>query len=137
MINNDGKIDHAEEAPVVGIHTEASPFELGYQPDSLPKISVPELSDDVQGLSAEALAQVPTLTEFADETGATSPPEEASDVSEASINEVESDSNIQDDVIQADTWGEVLQVRMGKLTQDIQQLNIRLDRIEQRNKTKV
>jgi hypothetical protein len=38
---------------------------------------------------------------------------------------------------QADTWGEQLQARMGKLTGDIDSLNARLDRLEERNKTKV
>ena len=48
-----------------GIKPEAAPFEPGYQPETLPKISVPDLADDAQGLTAEALAQIPTLTEEA------------------------------------------------------------------------
>jgi hypothetical protein len=40
-------------------------------------------------------------------------------------------------VPQADTWGEELHARMGKLTDDIHTLNIRLDRLEERNKAKV
>jgi outer membrane murein-binding lipoprotein Lpp len=43
----------------------------------------------------------------------------------------------QDQAAQADTWGEQLQARMGKLTDDIHTLNARLDRLEERNKTKV
>ena len=44
---------------------------------------------------------------------------------------------IQDTPAQADTWGEVLHARMGKLTDDIHTLNIRLDRLEEENKAKV
>ena len=47
-----------------GIHPEAPPFEPGYQPESLPQISVPDLPPDAEGLTAEALSQVPTLTEL-------------------------------------------------------------------------
>jgi len=48
------------------IQPEAAPFEHGYQPETLPKIQVPDLPEDAQGLTAEALAQVPTLTELVD-----------------------------------------------------------------------
>jgi hypothetical protein len=114
-----------------GIHTEPPPFEHGYQPESLPKISVPDLSPDAQGLTAEALAQVPTLTELVvDEplVEAVAPTPEA---------EPAVDTPIQDTPVEADTWTEVLHARMGKLTGDIQTLNTRLDRLEERNKTKV
>ena len=47
-----------------GIHPEAAPFEPGYQPGTLPQLSVPDLAEDAQGLSAEALANVPTLTDL-------------------------------------------------------------------------
>lgn len=108
-----------------GIHTEASPFELGYQPENLPKISVPDLADDAQGLTAEALEQIPTLTE------------------EAPVPQVEPviDEPVvapaQDIPVQADTWTEALHVRMGRLTDDIHTLNTRLDRLEDQNKAKV
>lgn len=108
-----------------GFHTEASPFELGYQPENLPKISVPDLADDAQGLTAEALEQIPTLTE------------------EAPVPQVEPviDEPVvapaQDIPVQADTWTEALHVRMGRLTDDIHTLNTRLDRLEDQNKAKV
>jgi hypothetical protein len=38
---------------------------------------------------------------------------------------------------QADQWNEELQARMGKLADDTQILNARLDRLEELNKTKV
>jgi hypothetical protein len=125
-----------------GIHPEAAPFEPGYQPDSLPKISVPDLPSDAQGLSAEALAQVPTLTDLVDDAPgkelvdedqpAPITPKAEPETAPTEPEPVE----IQDEPTQADTWTEELHVRMGKLTDDIHTLNARLDRLEERNKTK-
>jgi predicted secreted protein len=99
----------------------------------LPKISVPDLADDAVGLSAEALAQVPTLTEQVDDApGQELLPSEP--VLEAVPEPVA--PAIQAQPAQADTWGEVLHARMGKLNGDIQTLNVRLDRLEERNKSK-
>ena len=141
-----------EAAATEGIHTEASPFEPGYHPETLPKISVPDLAEDAQGMTAEALAQIPTLTEEAtnDDLVESAPeqPEvtevhEAEELAEPLAEHVEPLSEeaqvapIQDTPAQADTWGEVLHARMGKLTDDIHTLNTRLDRLEERNKTKV
>jgi hypothetical protein len=141
-----------EAAASEGIHTEASPFEPGYQPETLPKISVPDLADDAQGMTAEALAQIPTLTEEAPSKDLAETPVEQPEVTEVhaveepaapladsaepTSHEVEV-AAIQDTPAQADTWGEVLHARMGKLTDDIHTLNTRLDRLEERNKTKV
>jgi hypothetical protein len=141
-----------EAAASEGIHTEASPFEPGYQPETLPKISVPDLAEDAQGLTAEALAQIPTLTEEATTHDLVDAPVEQSEVTEehaaeepaepivAHVEETPEEAEvapIQDTPAQADTWGEVLHARMGKLTDDIHTLNTRLDRLEERNKTKV
>lgn len=141
-----------EDASVAhGIHTESSPFEPAYQPETLPKISVPDLADDAVGLSAEALAQVPTLTELVDAEPTQALPEAepaveaetAPDALDASADEPASapDSeplppSIQDQPAQADTWVEALHARMGKLNGDIHTLNARLDRLEERNKSK-
>jgi hypothetical protein len=122
---------HSDQVISEGIHPEAAPFEPGYQPETLPKISVPDLADDALGLSAEALAQVPTLTECVDEAP-TEAPVVLPDMGHAAPVEVE----IQEIPPQADTWHETLHVRMGKLTDDIHTLNIRLDRLEERNRTK-
>ena len=136
-----------------GIHPEAAPFEPGYQPGTLPQLSVPDLPEDAQGLTAEALAKVPTLTDLVqpepesaqaqDDAGAEvlapSEPDVVSavaDPAQAASSE-ESEAPAQADAAQADTWGEQLQVRMGKLTDDIHTLNARLDRLEERNKAKV
>jgi hypothetical protein len=143
---------HSDVAASEEIHPDAAPFEPGYQPETLPKISVPDLADDAQGLTAEALAQVPTLTEEAPgkglvdtvsdqtevtEVGAVEQAPEAPNVQpEPAIPEAVA-APIQDTPAQADTWGEELHARMGKLTGDIHTLNTRLDRLEERNKTKV
>jgi hypothetical protein len=127
-----------------GIHPEPAPFEPGYQPETLPKISVPDLADDAEGLSAEALANVPTLTELVEPEPESAPvvttvevpveqPETPDDLPERPE---EPEALAQDEPPQADTWGEHLQVRMGKLTGDIHSLNARLDRLEERNKAK-
>jgi len=143
---------HSDTQVSDGIHPEAAPFEPGYQPETLPHISVPDLAEDAQGLSAEALAKVPTLTELVeqdvavpdvlpeDATELAEPPEPASAVIEtanASPSPAEPEVEAQEQPTQADTWGGHLQVRMGKLTDDIHTLNARLDRLEERNKKKV
>jgi hypothetical protein len=132
-----------------GIHPEPPPFEAGFQPETLPKISVPDLPPDALGLSAEALANVPTLTELVEEA-----PEQATldgpepepagteslgpePVATASDATELAPEPIQDTPPQADTWVETLHVRMGKLSGDIDVLNARLDRLEELNKTKV
>jgi hypothetical protein len=132
-----------------GINPQAAPFEPGYQPETLPKISVPDLAEDAQGLTAEALAQIPTLTEEAPGKDLVDIPVAQPEVTEvhaveaAVAPQAETPSPevfaapIQDEPAQADTWGEVLHARMGKLTDDIHTLNTRLDRLEERNKLKV
>ena len=120
------------EAPETeGIQVEPAPFELGYQPESLPKISVPDLPMDAQGLTAEALSQVPTLTELVGDALVEEDGEGAfvDDLAETA-------PLIQDVPVQADTWVEELHVRMGKLTDEIHTLNARLDRLEEQNNTK-
>ncbi len=121
------------DAPVhEGIHVEPPPFEPGYQPESLPHISVPDLSPDAEGLTAEALSQVPTLTELVDEAPAEALP--IAPVFEVSAHPAPIEAT-QDAPVQADLWVEELHVRMGKLTDDIHTLNARLDRLDERNKT--
>ena len=142
---------HANGPEHEGIHTEPPPFEPGYQPESLPQISVPDLPPDAQGLTAEALSQVPTLTELVDEApgqalvgvapekavASVEVPTEAAPIAQAAevLDAPEPAQAIQDTPVQADTWVEELQVRMGKLTDDIHTLNARLDRLDERNKT--
>jgi hypothetical protein len=144
--------NHPDTQVSDGIHPEAAPFEPGYQPETLPHITVPDLAEDAQGLSAEALSKVPTLTELVEQDVAASevlpdevaevaqPPESAPVVVEdaqAAPSPAEPDVQTQEEPDQADTWGEHFQVRMGKLTDDIHTLHARLDRLEERNKKKV
>ncbi len=135
--------EHEKSSPVdapayEGIHTEPPPFEPGYQPESLPQISVPDLPPDAQGLTAEALLQVPTLTELVSTEPVAEPAPTAQVAVEPDTTElVQPIQAIQDTPAQADTWVEELHVRMGKLTDDIHTLNARLDRLDARNKTKV
>jgi hypothetical protein len=142
--HDDAPSSHDRAAISDGIHPETAPFEPGYQPETLPKISMPDLPPDAQGLTAEALAQVPTLTDWVEEAPTEPVPEvptEQADVAvtpeaPSAVPSPEPEVPAQDKPIEADTWGEELQVRMGKLTDDIHTLNARLDRLEERNKTK-
>lgn len=53
--------DHEDASVHVTDGTDG--FVPSYKPESLTKITVPDLPDDATGMSAEALAKVPTLTE--------------------------------------------------------------------------
>ena len=108
------------------IKLEASPFEPGFQPESIPKISVPDIPEDAVGLTAEALAQVPTLT---DQVGEAIHPEAIPEVNPEVPTEA---AVIQEAPVEADTRGEELHARMDKLTNEIHQLNARLDRLEEK-----
>ena len=118
---------HTDASAPEGIHADPAPFEPSFQPGSLPILSVPDLPDDAQGLSAEALAQVPTLTDLVhDEPG-----------QEILAEPAEPEAVTQETPVEADTWVEGLHVRMGKLTDEIHTLNARLDGLEEQNKAKV
>jgi len=141
------------EAPDSGaIQLESSPFEESFKPGALPQITVPDLPEDATGLSAEAMSNIPTLTDLVGDL-ASEPvvpnyvaPQVVSPAAteKAEPDEVFKDENseavsleTQDSPAQADQWRAVLQARMGKLTGDIHTLNSRLDRLEGLNKTKV
>ena len=106
-----------EDAPDT-FKLEPSPFEPGFQPETIPQISVPDIPEDAVGLTAEALAHVPTLTDQVEAESNPEVPIEAVAIQEAPV--------------QADTGGEQLHARMDKLTNDIHQLNARLDRLEEK-----
>lgn len=134
--DKDKPVEAAEALPQ-GIHLEAAPFEPGYQPGSLPEITVPDLAEDAVGVSAEVLAEasIPTLTEQV--VPVEVPPEAqevAADEPQTPEVEVQEEEIAQEPEPQADTWHEQMQVRMTKLSGDIQTLNDRLDRLEQRSK---
>jgi len=141
------------EAPDSGaIQLEPSPFEAGFQPGTLPQISVPDLPEDATGLSAEALSNIPTLTELVNDMPAelvvpkfkapqAVPPIATEKAEQTQVFKDESPESAgleaQDSPAQADLWSEELQTRMVKLTGDIHTLNARLDRLEELNKIKV
>ncbi len=142
MSQEQDKTSPSEVPESTVLRMEPPPFEQGYQPESLPKISVPDLPADAEGLSAEALSQVPTLTELVHEEGAEVNTEasisEGDAVEAPDSTETESaEESVQEAPVQADTWTEVMQARMGKLTDEIHTLNVRLDRLEAINKTEV
>ncbi len=132
--------DAAALAPEA-VDTQEPAFELAFQIDAIPKIMVPDLPADAESLSAEALAQVPTLTDWVDSAAPGQELLPESNDSSATPAGLASptpaaDVPIQDMASEADTWSEELQVRMGRLTGDIQTLNARLDRLEEQNHTK-
>ena len=127
--------DHAD-APV-SVTGEDTGFTPSFKPDNVPKLSVPDLPDDATGLSPEALAQVPTLTDQVD-----TPPELTHDDEASPDVPLQEDAeklalaqDTQEPEPEADTWVQQIQVRMDRLMDDIHTLNDRLDRLE--NKTKV
>jgi hypothetical protein len=133
---------HGEAPEPDDIQREPSPFEAGYTPESLPRLLVPDLPEDALGLSAEALAKVPTLTELVIDLPAEPFPImvqiEAEPIPVLAYADAEAAGlQAQDLPTQADLWNEELQARMGKLTDDIQILNARLDRLEELNNAKV
>ena len=136
MKPEDSKPLEEADIPPEGVHPEPPPFEPGYQPGTVPEITVPDLADDAVGVSAEVLAEaaIPTLTEQVDT--ATETPEAEVQAEEVAAQSEENEAAPQEPEPQADTWHEQMQVRMSKLTGEIQTLNDRLDRLEQRANTK-
>lgn len=133
---------HDEASISDRIRPEPAPFEASYQPGTVPQISMPDLPADVQGLTADALAQVPTLTDCVEEVSVLATLTESTEIAAAPkapsalALDAEPELLAQDTPTQADTWGEELQARMGKLTDEIHILNARLDRLEEKNKAK-
>ncbi len=124
-------------------------FEPAFETDQVPRIQVPNVPEDAQGLTAKELAQVPTL----DEQQASPSPAEAKqatpsadpiapEAEEASASVLDAldalpildEVHAQEIPGQVDTWMEVLQKRTEKLTEDIRQLHLRLDVLEEKSK---
>ena len=141
--------DHAD-APV-SVAGEGAGFQPGFTPENVPHINLPDVPQDATGLPPEALAHIPTLTERVPASDTTRAPAadtvpvlemlpDASDEAEAALSEapldlVEEAALTQEPEVESDTWVQQIQVRMDRLVDDIQTLNDRLDRLE--NKTKV
>jgi septal ring-binding cell division protein DamX len=138
MTTHDQEHQDSGEPESGGIRPEAPPFEPGYQPGSVPEITVPDLAEDAVGVSAEVLAEaaIPTLTEQVLPAVVEDDEVPEDKTSELVATEPETQEPPQEPEVQADTWHEQMQVRMSKLTGEIQTLNDRLDRLEQRAKNK-
>jgi len=158
---------------------ESAEFVPGYQPERMTKITVPGLPDDASGMSAEALAKIPTLTErvsHADDvpkpaavvaqelvipvlveehapevtTAAAIAPAPAPAPAQVHVAETVPEQAAvseslpaepafeppaaQDTPIEADSWLEQCQARIGQLSDEIHKLNDRLDQLEQPTK---
>ena len=124
-------------------------FEPAFESDKVPRLKVPNLPDDAQGLSAKELAQVPTLNEpdatltpklaKVTDPKAAPIPSEAEETSVSVLDALDAlpvleDVHTQEMPGHVDTWIEVLQKRTEKLTEDIRLLHARLDVLEEQSK---
>ncbi|MEY4018130.1 MAG: hypothetical protein RLZZ189_1928 [Pseudomonadota bacterium] len=124
-------------------------FEPAFETDQVPRIQVPNVPEDAQGLTAKELAQVPTLDEqqaspapakAKQATPSADPIAPEAEEASASVLDALDALPILDEVHaqeipgQVDTWMEVLQKRTEKLTEDIRQLHLRLDVLEEKSK---
>ena len=120
-------------------------FEPAFETDQVPRIEVPNLPEDAQGLTAKELAQVPQPSAPKDaqlpEAVAQVPPQEdpaqpETAVASAPVLEALDALPVLDEVhaqeipAHVDTWMEILQKRTEKLTEEIRELNARLDVLE-------
>ena len=118
------------------------PFSKGYDPETLPKIEVPDLPEDAVSVSAQALSEVPTLTALMpmaeiDESD-DEDPFHASALSLAAPDaEAPIPATVQVRSADADKCAEMRQARMGKLSGQISSLNDKLDRLANSSKIKV
>ena len=120
-------------------------FEPAFETDQVPRIEVPNLPEDAQGLTAKELAQVPQPSAPKDaqlpEAVEQVPPQEDPALPEAAVASapvlealdalpVLDEVHAQEIPAHVDTWMEILQKRTEKLTEEIRELNARLDVIE-------
>jgi hypothetical protein len=124
-------------------------FEPAFESDKVPRIQVPNVPEDAQGLSARELAQVPTLDEQEathtpevakqEAAQAETPPPETESPNASVLDELDAlpvldEVHAQEMPVHVDTWIEVLHKRTEKLTEDIRQLHARLDVLEEQSK---
>lgn len=120
-------------------------FEPAFETDQVPRIEVPNLPEDAQGLTAKELAQVPQASEPKDDQSPEAvaqvpsqedPAQSGTAVASAPVLEaldalpVLDEEHAQETPAHVDTWMEVLQKRTEKLTEEIKELNARLDVLE-------
>lgn len=109
--------------------------------ESLPQITVPDLPPDAVGMSAEALAQVPTLTERAE-----APKPELPETELSAQEPMQQEPVLGNDVPQrsmaspqglpldVESWVQQCQSRINQLADQIHKLNDRLDHIDHKPK---
>ena len=124
-------------------------FEPSFESDKVPRLKVPNVPEDAQGLSAKELAQVPTLNEpeaahtpevVHIATPKVAPiPSEAEETSVSVLDELDAlpvldEVHAQEMPGHVDTWIEVLHKRTVNLTEEIRALHARLDVLEEQSK---
>lgn len=121
-------------------------FEPAFETDQVPRIEVPNLPEDAQGLTAEELAKLPSAGSAASETAPAKEPSEenapqevAKDINISVLDELQAlpvldEVHAQEMPLHVDTWLEVLQKRTEKLSEDIRVLHERLDLLEKKSK---
>ena len=124
-------------------------FEPAFETDNVPRLQVPNVPEDAQGLTAKELAQVPTLNEpeaahspeVAKETTpeAASKPAEVKETSASVLDALDAlpvldEVHAQEMPVHVDTWTEVLHKRTVNLTEEIRALHARLDVLEEQSK---
>jgi hypothetical protein len=122
-------------------------FEPAFESDQVPRIEVPNLPEDAQGLTAKELAEAPQASapkstqEAVAPDPSPSPSKEVVAQSEGAASSVPvlealdalpvlDEEHAQEIPVHVDTWIEVLQKRTEKLTDEIRELNARLDVLE-------
>jgi hypothetical protein len=118
------------------------PFSKGYDPETLPKIEVPDLPEDAVSVSAQALSEVPTLTDLMpmaeiDDSDDEDPLQAPALSLAAPDDEPQIQATVQVRSAEADKRAEMMQARMGKLSGQISSLNDKLDRLANSSKIKV
>ncbi|PQA81569.1 hypothetical protein C5F52_18435 [Limnohabitans sp. TS-CS-82] len=118
------------------------PFSKGYEPETLPKIDMPDLPEDAVSVSAQVLSEVPTLTELMplaeiDESDDEDPIQAPTLSLAAPDEELQIQADVQVRSAEADKRAEIRQARMGKLSGQISSLNDKLDRLANSSKIKV
>lgn len=124
-------------------------FEPAFETDQVPRIEVPDLPDDAQGLTAKELAKIPTAGDSAKVTALANlekipsaektSVEATKDTNISVLNELKAlpvldEVHAQEMPAHVDTWIQVIQKRTEKLTEDIRVLHGRLDLLEEKSK---
>lgn len=131
MTDTTDKMIRSDEGDTaIDVEDHSAPFEPD-QVEKLPHLQVPALAPDATGLSAEALSQVPTLTEsVAVDVVADALAVQAQD---ADVH-TQPSSQAQASAVHAESWMKACEARINDLMNDIHQLHERLDQLESKAK---